>query len=90
LPDSNASQMWIDDASYNSNSSLNETAWIIGFVRVNKTGTYTFLFQTNGNGALFLSTDDSPNNKVLIAAPTSANQSSDITLQNNTKSVKRI
>lgn len=40
--------------------------------------------QTNGNGALFLSTDDSPANKVLIATTAPNDQSNPIVLQNNT------
>jgi hypothetical protein len=58
---------------------------LIGFVRVVKTATFTFTLLTNGNGALFLSTDDSPANKVLIADATPNNQSNPISLQNNTK-----
>jgi hypothetical protein len=58
---------------------------LIGFVRVQKTATFTFILQTNGNGALFLSTNDSPANKVLIAAAAPNNQSNPILLQNNTK-----
>jgi hypothetical protein len=84
-PSSGATQTWIDDASYVSSLSSDETVWIIGFVRVNKTATFTFTFRTNGNGALFLSTDDNPSNKVLIVNPTLTNQSNDIVLNNNTK-----
>jgi hypothetical protein len=39
---------------------------------------------TNGAGALWLSTDDSPANKVKIADATTS-QSAAISLQNNTK-----
>ncbi|CAF1377186.1 unnamed protein product, partial [Adineta steineri] len=83
-PSSAATHMSIDDASYVSNSSSDETVWIIGFVRISKTAIFTFSLQTNGNGALFLSTDDDPSNKILIVDPPSYNQSGDIVLQNNT------
>ena len=75
---------WTDDALFISNSSSAETIWLIGFVRVPKAATLTFSLDTNGNGALFLSTNDSPANKVLIASATN-NQSSPISLTNNTK-----
>ena len=75
---------WIDDALFVSNSSSTETVWLIGFIRVPKAATFTFTLDTNGNGALFLSTDDNPVNKVLIASATNS-QSSSISLTNNTK-----
>jgi len=84
-PSVSATQIWTDDATYVSTTSSDETVWLIGFVRVQKTATFTFILQTNGNGALFLSTDDSPANKVLIATTAPNNQSNPIVLQNNTK-----
>ncbi|CAM4931088.1 unnamed protein product, partial [Rotaria socialis] len=72
-----------DDALYVSNSSSAETVWLIGFVRVPKTATFTFILDTNGAAALFLSTNDDPTNKVLIASATN-NHSPDILLNNNT------
>ncbi|CAF0819146.1 unnamed protein product [Rotaria sp. Silwood1] len=74
---------WTDDALFVSNVSSAETVWLIGFVRVLKTATFTFILDSNGAAALFLSTDDSPTNKVLIASATS-NQSPPISLNNNT------
>ncbi|CAF3402120.1 unnamed protein product [Rotaria sp. Silwood1] len=74
---------WTDDALFVSNVSSAETVWLIGFVRVLKTATFTFILDSNGAAALFLSTDDSPTNKVLIASATS-NQSTPISLNNNT------
>lgn len=85
MPSANASLLWIDDASYVSTSSINETVWMIGFVRVPTTATFTFIVQTNGYAALFLSTDDSPNNKIKIADASSGYQSNSIVLNNNTK-----
>ncbi|CAF1300760.1 unnamed protein product, partial [Adineta ricciae] len=84
VPSSSAIQMWIDDASYTSTNSSDETVWIEGFIRPSKTATFTFSLSTNGNAVLFLSTDASPSNKVLIVNLPSTNQSSDIILQNNT------
>jgi hypothetical protein len=84
-PSVSANQTWTDDASYVSTIYSDETVWLIGFVRVVKTATFTFSLETNGNGALFLSTDDTPANKVLIADAVSNTQSSPIVLQNNTK-----
>ncbi|CAF3592631.1 unnamed protein product [Rotaria sordida] len=80
-PTGNAS--WTDDALFVSSSSSAETVWLIGFIRLPKTATYTFILDTNGNAALFLSTDDSPTNKVNIATATST-QSTPISLNNNT------
>jgi len=57
---------------------------LVGFVRVKKTAHYTFNLITNGVGALFFSTDDSPANKQLIATATS-NQTTGVLLNNNTK-----
>ncbi|CAF3637436.1 unnamed protein product [Rotaria sp. Silwood1] len=74
---------WTDDALFVSNVSSTETVWLIGFIRVLKTATFTFILDTNGEAALFLSTDDSPANKALIASATS-NQSTSISLNNNT------
>ncbi len=84
-PSGSATQAWTDDASYVSTTYSDETVWLIGFVRVVKTATFTFTLLTNGNGALFLSTDDSPANKVLIADATANIQSNPISLQNDTK-----
>ncbi|CAF3925163.1 unnamed protein product [Rotaria sp. Silwood2] len=84
MPSINANQTWIDDALYVSTSSTNETVWIIGFIRVPTTATFSFILKTNGYGALFLSTNDSPINKTKIADATSGYQSSPIVLQNNT------
>ncbi|CAF4364997.1 unnamed protein product, partial [Rotaria sordida] len=80
-PTGNAS--WTDDALFVSSSSSAETVWLIGFIRLPKTATYTFILDTNGNAALFLSRDDSPTNKVNIATATST-QSTPISLNNNT------
>lgn len=81
---SSAAVAWTDDAFYVSNSSSAETVWLIGFVRVAKAGTYTFSLDTNGAAAIFLSTNDNPANKVLVA-DASSNQTNPVVLQNNTK-----
>lgn len=75
---------WTDDALYVANTSSSQTVWLVGFVRVVKTATFTFILDTNGAAALFLSTDDNPANKALIADATN-NQSATISLINNTK-----
>lgn len=85
MPSVSANQTWTDDASYVSQSPSNATVWFIGFVRVPKTATFTFILNTNGYAALFLSTNDSPTNKIKIADATTAYRSSPIVLQNNTK-----
>ncbi|CAF2963963.1 unnamed protein product [Rotaria sp. Silwood2] len=74
---------WTDDAFFVSNLSSPETVWLIGFIRLPKTATFTFILDTNGDAALFLSTDDNSTNKVLIASATS-NQSTPMSLNNNT------
>ncbi len=80
----NASQTWTDDALYTSTSSLSEIVWLIGFIRVPKSANFTFILDTNGAGALFLSTDDNPTNKIKISDAINI-QSNTITLQQNTK-----
>lgn len=75
---------WTDDAFYLASSSTAETVWLVGFLRVLKTATYTFSLDTNGDAALFLSTDDNPANKVLLATATST-QSTPVSINNNTK-----
>ncbi len=83
-PSVSASQTWTDDALYVSNSSSSETVWLIGFVRVLKSANFTFILDTNGAAALFLSTDDNPANKVKIADAINT-KSNTLPLQNNTK-----
>ncbi|CAF0745209.1 unnamed protein product [Adineta steineri] len=82
-PTPTGSPTWTDDALYVSSSLSAETAWLIGFVRVLKTANFTFILDTNGAGALYVSSDDNPTNKLLIASATS-NQSATILLNNNT------
>ncbi|CAF1494155.1 unnamed protein product, partial [Didymodactylos carnosus] len=82
-PSANAVQSWSDDAQYISSSTTSETVWIIGFLFVPKTATFTFTLQTNGSSALFLSTNDTRANQVKIADSSSL-ESSAIILQNNT------
>lgn len=84
LPDANATQTWTDDALYSSNSNVAETVWLIGFIRVPKTATFNFILDTNGVGAIFLSTNDSPMNKIKISDKTTP-QSNDILLQKDVK-----
>lgn len=85
MPSTTATRMWTDDASYASNSSTNETVWMIGFIRVPVTATFSFILKINGYGALFLSSDENPVNKIKIADTTTQYQSNPIILQNNTK-----
>jgi len=73
-----------DDASYVSTSSSAETVWLVGFFHAPKTATYTFTLNTNGDAALFLSTNDDPANKALVASSVS-NQSTSISLTNQNK-----
>ncbi|CAF3954248.1 unnamed protein product [Rotaria sp. Silwood2] len=82
-PSINASQTWTDDALYMSNSSLSETVWLIGFIRVPKSNNFTFILDTNGAAALFLSTNDNPANKVKLCDARNI-QSNTIELQNDT------
>jgi hypothetical protein len=84
VPTGSATQSWTDDALYVSNTSTVETVWLIGFLRIPTASTFTFTLNTNGAGALWLSTDDNPANKVKIADATTS-QSAAISLQNNTK-----
>ena len=89
MPSINANQTWTDDASYVSQSSSNETVWLIGFMRVPTTATFSFILKINGYGALFLSSDENPINKIKIADTTTRYQTSPIILQNNTKYAKQ-
>ncbi|CAM2722167.1 unnamed protein product [Rotaria socialis] len=84
MPSINANQTWTDDASYVSQSSSNETVWLIGYMRVPTTATFSFILKTNGYGALFLSPNENPINKTKIADATTGYQSNPIILQNNT------
>ena len=85
LPSSAANLTWTDDASYVSQSSTNETIWMIGFIRVPITETITFTVKTNGYAALFLSSNDNPLNKAIIAEATTNYQSNPVILHNETK-----
>ncbi|CAF4377340.1 unnamed protein product, partial [Rotaria magnacalcarata] len=67
---------------YVSQSSSDETVWLIGFLRIPQAANFTFILQTNGNGALFLSSNDSPANVIKIADVTH-NQSNTELLQGN-------
>ena len=67
LPPNNSIPSWIDDALYISKTSTAETIWLIGFFRPVKSATYTFILDTNGAAALFLSLDENPTNKIRIA-----------------------
>jgi len=84
MPSSAANLSWTDDASYTSQTSTNETVWMIGFLRVPITGTFTFTVKTNGYAALFLSTNDDPTSKTKIADASTSYQSNAIVLQNET------
>ncbi len=75
---------WTDDALYVSTTSSAQTVWLVGFIRVPKTATFTFTVNTNGAAALFLSSDANPANKALVTDATN-NQSTSILLNNNTK-----
>lgn len=85
MPGSAANLSWTDDASYASQTSTNETVWMIGYLRVPVTGTFTFTVKTNGYAALFLSTNDDRANKTKIADASTSYQSNAIVLQNETK-----
>ncbi|CAF4171105.1 unnamed protein product [Rotaria magnacalcarata] len=81
-PSVGATQTWSDDAMYVSQSSSDETVWLIGFLRIPQAANFTFILRTNGNGALFLSSNDSPANVIKIADVTN-NQSNTELLQGN-------
>jgi predicted RNA-binding protein with PUA-like domain len=83
-PSAGATQTWTDDAVYVSQSTSDETAWLIGFVRVPQAANFTFILQTNGNGALFLSSNASPANIVKIADVTNTQSNTEL-LRSNTE-----
>ncbi|UJR08495.1 hypothetical protein I4U23_012761 [Adineta vaga] len=83
MPNNNANKTWISEASFISNNVASTTIWLIGYLRPPKTATFTFLLDTNVNSVLYLSTDDKPENRILIANNNSP-RSKEILLQNNT------
>lgn len=85
MPSSNSSKTWLDETSFVSNSSNDRTAWIVGFICLPVRATLTFNIETNGYAVLFLSTDDSPNNKRKIINVDSDNMSNPIQLDKETK-----
>ena len=84
MPSVNANQTWTGVASFAFNFGSPSTVWLIGFLRVPVTTSYVFVLQTNADAILYLSSDENPNNKVIIAS-NYGTESSTTVLQSDTK-----
>jgi hypothetical protein len=84
MPSINATRTWLGEASINLVNVSNTTAWLIGYLRPTVTATYKLKLNTSVASILYLSSDENPNNKIPIAN-SSAPESREILLQNNTK-----
>ena len=71
MPNTTTSRIWSNDASHSSTSTARGTVWIIGYIRPTLTATYKFQLTTRTNTLFYLSSDDNPLNKKLIANYTS-------------------
>ncbi|CAM4838515.1 unnamed protein product [Rotaria magnacalcarata] len=83
LPGINATRMWIHEASFSSQFPSPTTVWLIGFLRVPITTKFIFRLETGSYAALYLSTDENPDNKIKIVSNLFP-ESSGILLQNDT------
>lgn len=84
MPSTNTNGTWIEEAAFSSHYYTSTTVWIIGYLRSSRSVVYTFQLDTNVDSVLFLSTDENPDNKVLIASRYSP-QSIPIFLESDTK-----
>ena len=84
MPNTSTIGTWIEEASFTSQYYSSTTVWIIGYLRSSKSVAYTFQLDTNVDSVLFLSTDEDPDNSILIASRNSP-QSIPIFLQRDTK-----
>lgn len=84
MPNSTTNRIWSSDASYRSTNTGRGTVWIIGCIRPTLTATYKFQLTTITNTLLYLSSDENPMNKKLIANYTSLT-SKEIRLEKDTK-----
>lgn len=64
LPSSNATYSVINDAQYIDNQTVDVTVWLKGYLLPKRTSKYEFSISSNGGALLYLSTDDTPANKV--------------------------
>ncbi len=81
-PSSSATYSQINKASYSSSAASDKTVWLKGFLAPGKTSEYEFEIVSNGNGVLFISTDNTSANKVKVAS-TSTNTKGKLTLDAN-------
>ena len=68
IPSASSQTNILDSAYYNDTNTIDITIWFIGYFNPKKDSAYQFNLITNGDAQLFLSTDSSSTNKVLVAS----------------------
>lgn len=66
IPSSQASQSVYRDTNFTDTQSVDVTIWMKGFISSQKDSLYEFSIVTNGEAALYISTDATSANKVLF------------------------
>lgn len=76
--------MWTSEASFSFNDSMAKTVWMIGYVRPQVNMRIRFVLSLINNALLRLSTDENPENMVVIASSRTP-ESNEINLRKNQK-----
>lgn len=65
-PSANSINFIANETSYNDTFTSDVTIWFIGFINIKKTSLYEFNLITNGNAELYISSDATSANKVIV------------------------
>lgn len=68
VPSGSAQTIWIDELRYVDPNKTDVTVWMSGFLSIARDSDYLISLTTNGVAVLYLSTDSTEANKVLVAS----------------------
>lgn len=67
-PSANAQTIWLDQLKYVDPNKTDVTVWMTGFLTIARDSDYFISLSTNGAAILYLSTDSTAANQVLVAS----------------------
>jgi len=68
IPSATATLSYMNMASFTDNQFRDVTIWLRGFLEPGKSSRYEFTLNTNGDAILYLSTDSTSSNKIIISS----------------------
>ena len=75
-PSANAQTIWLDELAYIDPNITDVTVWMSGFLTIARDSDYLISLSTNGVATMYLSTDSTEANKIVVASVNGASISS--------------